>query len=252
VQGTQITDEVKRRDGNNYHEAMLLCPGARAYELRRPLQLAAPQDGEVIVDFPSGGSYLGDYLRELAGGAILQPVEHVSAYLEGDRTILKGSWDRLPFGDHEVNVVVTLAALHHVMTGRVAFYRECHRVLAPQGRLILGDVEEGTSAGLFLDQFVDRYSSQGHEARFLVRDVEVAKIEEAGFKVVEYEVTPFYWSYPDRETAIQFCRRLFRLDLANNEQIWQGLSDYLGIYEGGREVRMNWQLAFVRADWQDA
>lgn len=246
-----ITDQVKRRSASTYHQAMRLCPQAREFELRWPIELATPRHGEIIVDFPSGGSYLRPYLDAVAPGVILRPVEHITDYFEHDDSILQGSWSRLPFAEGEVDVVVTLAALHHVMVGRPAFYQECHRVLAPGGRLIIGDVEAGTASAAFLDEFVDQYSSQGHEARFLSRETELATIEDAGFRVAEYDVTAFHWVFPDKPTTIRFCQQLFRLDRADDDQIWQGLGEYLGIESGRGGVRMNWQLAFVRADRQE-
>ncbi len=246
-----IIDQVKRRSASAYHQAMRLCPRAREFELRWPIELAAPRHGEIIVDFPSGGSYLRPHIDAVSPGAILRPVEHVADYLKDDDSILQGSWNRLPFAEGEADIVVTLAALHHVIVGRPIFYQECHRILAPGGRLIIGDVEAGTPPAAFLDQFVKRYSSQGHEARFLSRDTELANLEGAGFRVVEYEVTAFHWVYPDKLTAIRFCRHLFRLDQASDDQIWHGLGEYLGIESGRHGVRMNWQLAFVRADWQE-
>ena len=109
-------------------------------------------------------------------------------------------------------------------------------------------MEAGTRTDAFLSRFVHRYSSQGHEARFLSRSTEEPHLVQAGFEIVHYECPLFPWRYPDKTTAVAFCRGLFRLDLATDEEIWDGLRDYLGVEEHPREVTMNWQLAFVRAD----
>ena len=111
---------VKRRDSGTYREAMALCPGARAFELRKPVELAAPREGDVIVDFPSGGSYLQPYLDEICSSATIHAVEHVRGYIDANSTILGGTWERLPFADQSVDVVITLAAIHHVLSGREA------------------------------------------------------------------------------------------------------------------------------------
>jgi SAM-dependent methyltransferase len=240
--------EVKRRKASSYELAMRLCPDARELEFLYPLELASPRDGEVIVDFPSAGSYLQPHLAKLCSGATCLAVEHISGYREGEPAILEGDWSRLPFPNRAVNVVLTLAAIHHVLGGRPAFYRECHRVLDEGGRLIIADVEAGTRPDRFLSEFVSRYSSEGHEAVFLTRETEEPLLETAGFRVSDYQVREYPWSYPDRATAIEFCRGLFRLDLATDSEIWEALDGYLGLDVGSSGVKMNWELALVRAD----
>ena len=242
---------IKRRDSGTYREAMALCPRAREFELRKPIELAAPRAGEVMVDFPSGGSYLQPYLDEICPAATIRAVEHIRDYIDANSTILGGNWERLPFADQSVDVVITLAAIHHVLSGREAFYRECHRVLRPGGRVIIGDVAAGSRPDSFLNEFVDRFSSQGHEAEFLQQKVEEPRLVAAGFSVDRYEAPVYWWSFPDKPTTIRFCRDLFRLDKATDDEIWQGVGDYLGLDERVDEVRMHWQLAFVRAYRQE-
>ena len=240
--------KTRRRSAESYHEAMTFCPDARQLEFRYPIELADPADDEVMVDFPSAGGYPGPYLRQMASNAVYHAVEHAPEYKEAGLPITAGKWDSLPFGDQTVDIVLTLAALHHVYPGRELFYRESHRILRSGGRLIIADVAEGTTADRFLSEFVNQFSPEGHVAQFLKEDLDVPEIENEGFKVSHYEVRSFPWFYPDKSTAIKFCKGLFRLSLASDDQIWEALNTYLGIEEAPGGLKMGWQLALIRAD----
>lgn len=225
------------------------CPDARDLEFKLPLELARPEAGEVLVDFPGGGGYLDPWLRAICPDTRYRVVEHVPGYEpSGEEGLLKGDWDQLPFQSGSVDIVLTLAALHHVLGNRAAFYRECHRVLGDRGRLVVADVAENTPAARFLDVFVDRYSSEGHRARFMSQQREWAELERCGFRVSHFQVHAFHWFFPDRKTAARFAKGLFRLDRASEEVVWQGLNDYLGVEHRGDGLAMNWQLALIRAD----
>lgn len=244
------TIEVKsrRRSAGTYHEAMTCCPDARRLELEYPVALAQPEDGEVMVDFPSAGAYIKPYLEAAAPKAVYHAVEHVPEYEAAGLDVSAGTWEKLNFNDHSVDIVLCLAALHHVYPGRPLFYRECSRVLRAAGRLIIGDVAEGTNAAGFLNEFVDKYSPEGHVARFFREDIDVPEIQSAGLTVSHWEVKDLRWFYPDKQTAITFCRGLFRLGAATDQQIWEGLDHYLGLDQSGAGVEMSWQLAFIRAE----
>jgi SAM-dependent methyltransferase len=238
----------RRRSAGTYHEAMTICPDARRMELQYPVALAQPQNGEVMIDFPSAGGYIKPYLHAVAPGCAYCAVEHSPEYEEAGLDVTTGTWQKLNFDDHSVNIVLCLAALHHVYPGRNLFYQECSRVLGAGGRLIIGDVAEGTNAGRFLNEFVDTYSPEGHKAQFFRKDIDIPEIESAGFKVSHWEVRDLRWYYPDKKTAIIFCRGLFRLGEATDKQVWEGLNNYLGINETNSGVEMGWQLAFIRAN----
>jgi len=85
-------------------------------------------------------------------------------------------------------------------------------------------------------------------ARFLRPDIDVPEIESAGFRLAHWEVRDYHWSFPDRQTAIVFCRGLFRLGETTDRQVWEGLGDYLGVEVDASGVKLRWQLAFIRAD----
>ena len=199
----------RRRSAASYHEAMLLCPQARRLEFLYPLELASPKGNEVLVDFPSAGGYLEPWLHSIAPDATYHAVEHISGYENRETDIRYGDWEILPFNNGTVDIIMVIAALHHVFPDRNSFYGECHRVLGTGGRMIIADVAEGTAAGRFLEEFVTQYSSEGHEARFFNEAIDKPEIESSGFSVSHYHVKKFFWLYPNSETAIRFCRGLF-------------------------------------------
>ena len=75
--------------------------------------LAEPREGEILVDFPSGGAYLHAYVSALDAGVVYQAVEHMPGYTSREKEISQGDWHRLNFPDGSVDIVISLAALHH-------------------------------------------------------------------------------------------------------------------------------------------
>jgi ubiquinone/menaquinone biosynthesis C-methylase UbiE len=71
-----------------------------------------------------------------------------------------GPSDRLPFGDSEFTAVITTTAFHH-FPEPVASVREMARVLAPGGRILIGDSIRDTAPAKFGDAVLRRFES-GH------------------------------------------------------------------------------------------
>ncbi|OOZ36870.1 class I SAM-dependent methyltransferase [Solemya elarraichensis gill symbiont] len=239
--------KTRRRSAGSYHEAMTLCPNARKAEFLAPLQLALPAKGERLVDFPSGGGYLKGWLERIEPDTHYHAVEQIKGYLDTGTDIEQGDWDHLEFPDTSVDIVLSLVALHHLFPDRSPFYKECHRILNHTGRLVIADVAEKTDTSRFLSGFVGTHSPEGHDARFFAEE-DCEEIRNNGFEVMHYEIQHLPWHYPDRETAIAFCRGLFRLYGVRDELIWEALENYLGIIITGSGITMKWQLVLIRAD----
>lgn len=236
-----------RRDARPYQSAMELAPAARAAEFRLPLALAEPRAGEVLVDCPSGGAYLRPVLSALAPGCRYVPFESKPQYAAFVPDLVLGDWLRLPFRDGSVDVLLSIAALHHLLGGREAFYAEGARVLAPGGRLVLADVAAGTAPSRWLDEFVGRRSSEGHRADFLEAARERAGLEAAGLRVRQAGLCDYTWDFDDRPTACAFMKSLFRLDQPDLREVEEAIGDLLG-WADGPGARIRWTLLHLRAD----
>lgn len=237
-----------RRQEAPYQEAMMRAPAARATEFQLPIKLADIADGDRILDCPAGGGYLRRYLKETGKKHRYIPFESKKAYAAFDKEMVLGDWLAMPFKKGSLDVMFSIAALHHLIGARDVFYREAHRVLSrPDGRLIIADVAEGTIAARWLDEFVGLRSSEGHHSEFLMEHAERTALENAGFMVRSYDIVPYSWNFPDLETARIFMKGLFRVDLATEPEMDAAIGDLLGFLPGPG-VRIRWELAHVRAD----
>lgn len=131
----------------------------------------------------------------------------------------------IPLPDTSVNCVLSLATLHHLTDEeRLAFYKEAKRLLQPGGKLVLGDVLKGSEQDGWLNTFVNTYNSCGHQGRFFTEH-DSKLLEAAGF-TVDIKYPEYIWDFETYDERIDFCRHLFHLDLASNEEIHQGLQTY--------------------------
>ena len=95
---------------------------------------------------------------------------------------VEGLADELPFGDGEVDAIMTTLVFHHLPLGiKRAALTEARRVLRPGGRLVVGDwgrpQDPVMSAAFFALQCLDGFANTGDNRRGLVPEL----ITDAGF-----------------------------------------------------------------------
>lgn len=171
-------DEIFNARGNAYHEAMRLVPMARKNE------------------FETGGGYLADHLLEglKLHYIAIDPAEGFARKMEG----LRAEWHlapltNLPLETGSVDVLLSVAGLHHP-ENRIAVFKEMRRVLRKGGRLGILEVTKG-HYDAFLNVFVDRHNSMGHDGNF-IDDQFSADLREAGFEITKDELQRYTWDLP--------------------------------------------------------
>ncbi len=240
--------DIFEKRGEDYHRAMSLAPDARANEFRAVLDHVTLRDGDVVCDIPSGGGYLFRYfpghpdlrLVTIDPTAVFARKWH-DPRIEGHLA----SMHDLPFRDADIDVMISIAGLHHV-DNRLAVFAEMRRVVRQGGQLCILEVAVGSIADRFLNSFVDAHSSMGHRGSF-IDDGFRNELRHAGW-AIELDVPCRYtWDFPDEHTLIQFLILIFGMDQADHNSVLNGVDEILGRCHQENGVKVNWELRLLLA-----
>ena len=229
--------------GSVYDRAMRRFPLARAQEFQQLVQAVPLQPGMLVADVPAGGGYLRQYLPQ---NCRWQGHEPCAAFQGGHGTRAASSLLPLPWADAAVDVVMSLAGIHH-LDDKTPLFAEWLRVVKPRGRLVVSDVAAQSDVARFLDDFVGRHNSTGHQGAFLGRNT-VDTLRALGWLVDHHAIVNFDWVFPDRQAMAAFCHELFDLQNVSLEQTEAAIESRLGVSTlANGDVGMRWSLMTIVA-----
>ncbi|MBL1210548.1 class I SAM-dependent methyltransferase [Geminocystis sp. GBBB08] len=234
--------------GMNYHQAMIKYPSARKDEFQNAIKLLDLQNNHLLLDIPSGGCYISNFIDHnltiFSTETSKQFINH-SQIDTNNNILICNNFNNIPLNSNSIDRVLSLAALHHI-EDKISFYQEIYRLLKNDSIFCIGDVLEGSKVANFLNIFVDKNNSMGHEGSFLTEKIKL-ELENIKFNVIYDSVINYYWYFESFSNMIDFCKLLFGLDKANDQQIEKGIDHYLGYFVNNNKCYMNWELYFVKA-----
>jgi hypothetical protein len=229
--------------GHLYHAAMALARRARDLEFNQIFSRFPCSSAERIIDAPSGGAYLQDFLRRSFPDLNLEVInlEFTPGFSEEPLIVDPyGTWPVAPgWGDR----AICLAASHHI-ANLPELLDNFYRHTRPGALIHLADVEPAGGISNFLDTFVDRYTPTGH--RGIYRSFEHFRWP-VWMEIRSIEVRPCHWVFASEQQMLEFCLKLFGLSEAARPELRDALDRYIGFESSGRRMLLKWELVYVDA-----
>jgi SAM-dependent methyltransferase len=238
--------DIFNKRGKEYHDAMTLCPDARRQEFELIVEHAQLEIGQIVCDMPAGGGYLQHYIPDINIDLVLiEPSREFYDLIpkSDDYCAYLSELEKLPFNARSLDTITSLVGLHHA-DNKPQIFKEMHRLLKHGGRLCIADVGEGSSAGDFLNIFVDQHSSSGHQGIFIDNKFR-RQLEMTDFNIVLDKTFSYFWKFSSKEEMARYCILLFGIDLISVSGVLNGIDKHMGYVESDGQCYLNWGLNFL-------
>ena len=239
--------KIFMKRSNDYHYAMQKYPDVRSYEFESLISTTDFSSIKKVLDIPSGGGYLKKYLPK--------NIELISAdFSEGftNENIQFVDPTQFSYSDNSFDLVLSLSGLHH-LNDVPKFVHECLRILKKNSSFIFSDVKRDSPVDFFLNEFVNKYNSLGHNgvvftensfqglAYFDVENSfnEFPLLQE---KIIRTQYNQYPFVFKDKSEMLCFFSFFFGVDKANENIIYDGIRDILGIKSTENGLEVDWGL----------
>jgi SAM-dependent methyltransferase len=192
---------------------------------------------DVLLNIFAGGTPIDKYIKQELNIKYLAFDMHTEFLTN---SIHKCSVDKIPLKTNSVNKIICLATLHHLnIDERNILYNELNRILVHGGTLVIADVISNSPQAKWLNEFVDKYNTNGHKGLFFTND-DSELIERCGFNV-DVSINKYNWNFKDKECLLNFCKLLFGLNLCTDDNLLlNSIKKYLH-YDNGK---IPWELIY--------
>ncbi|MEQ9402109.1 MAG: methyltransferase domain-containing protein [Cyclobacteriaceae bacterium] len=236
-------EEIFSKRGKSYHAAMAQFPRARDEEFETATGYLNNKPTSILLDIPAGGGYLKKYIDR----DIQYLAYDFSGEFDDNHTgVAKCREAKIDLHSESVDEIISLAALHHVVD-KVGFFKEMFRVLKPGGQFVIGDVVEESRIASFLNGFLDKWNSMGHNGSFINADTDISLLNQCGFST-SFELKSFHWSFANEAESLEFFRKLFYLDLNPSDDLLMREIESLGVLRTKNGYCVEWSLGFLKAE----
>ena len=232
-------DETFARRGHMYKYATETYPRVLSTEFQTAVHVCSLKPGDTLLNIPAACVNLEPYLPPDVN-YVRYETNKPFAEMTG---IPHCSFFDIPVADNSVDVILSLASLHHASDEeRDAFYAEASRILKPSGRLVIGDVLRGSAQDSWLNTFVNMYNSAGHQGKFWSSE-DTELLDYHGFHT-RISIHSYTWPFASESDMLDFCKHLFGLDLATGAKIRSGIQQFLCPRQEHDGIHIPWQLIY--------
>jgi SAM-dependent methyltransferase len=215
-------DEYFKDRSSSYLKAIELYPNILNNENYNINRIINPKHNEIILNMSASDLKITntpDLSLTLYNCEIIKSFSDMYIYI---------GISNFPFIDSFFDKIVINPVLHHISDcERKQLYSEIYRVLKPGGKFFLIDVLKETPQELFLNGFVNKYNSFGHNGVFF--DENDKKCLLNFFESVELTRLEYNWEFSSLTEMNDFTKLFFYLDKLEDKFIYPEIYEYLKI-----------------------
>lgn len=239
---TEYADIFVKR-GHLYNAAMASAKTARDFEFKQLFSKHACGDKERIIDAPSGGAYLQDFLQRTLPSREVEMINLEFTPGFSNTPELVTPYNAWPIRPQWADRSICLAASHHIQNLEELLNNFYHHT-RPGGLIHLADVVPNSGISEFLDGFVNQHTSTGH--RGIYRSFQEYNWP-SWMEIQCIEIRPCPWIFCSEEQMLEFCYKLFGLNHSAKSTLCSTLNKLVGLSKQDNEITLNWQLAYLDA-----
>jgi SAM-dependent methyltransferase len=236
-------DAIFDQRGSLYHQAMARAPRARDAEFAQLFIHCPLAAHERLIDVPSGGGYLGQFLQRSRPDTPIDVVNLEFSPGFGPTPQIVDPYGTWPLDRWCSDRVVCLAATHHIQLLE-KLLDNVRQVLRHGGLLHVADVRPDSGIATFLDTFVDRHTSTGHRGNY--RDFERLSWP-SWLEILSVQTRPCAWRFDTIRQMLLFCHSLFGLGQEAFDGLEEALRSRVGVRESETGVELLWELSYCDA-----
>lgn len=236
-------DAIFDQRGSLYHQAMASAPRARDVEFAQLFAHYPMSANERLIDVPSGGGYLGQFLQRSQPALPVQLCNLEFSPGFGPTPQIVDPYGVWPLKRGCADRVVCLAATHHIQH-LDKLLENLHHVLRQGGLLHIADVKPESGIATFLDTFVDRHTSTGHRGNYRYFDTMVWP---SWLEILALETRPCAWRFDTVQQMLLFCQSLFGLGQDAFDGLEEALHSNIGVRKSDSSVELLWELSYCDA-----
>jgi hypothetical protein len=228
-------ENIFRHRGWSYDLAMKNYPNVRDKEFYSLFDRYPIKEKETILDIPSLGGYLQKYCLEDSNVLSLDFSESIN------NISVVSPYEKWPIIN--LDRIVCLASIHHIQK-LDTFLDNLSLHIKNGGFIHLADVSLGSNISFFLDEFIGKYTSTG-EHKGLYYNWNSIKFPK-NLSVLNISDIPCPWIFNSKNDMINYSRLLFDLQNITDDQILNGLEEYIGYKEDTNgSMVLNWRLTYI-------
>ena len=226
----------------DYSDTGFDFPKVREAEFRT-FRTFADIDFPSILEFPADGQYLNKLypLSKITRAELLSG--KYSKYLIPPKITTFGLKN---LKKNHFNSVLSITPIHHAEEKCVKdFFKGVYDCLKLEGIFIMGEVFSGSKVAYFLDNFVDKYSKNGHKGNYPHFNLQ-DNIKQAGFENLDTKIINCPWVFNSEIELYEFVTKIFGLKKMRAEFLMNQLDLSLGLSEANGKIYLDWELMYFK------